>query len=492
MTLTALTPEHTEPTAALGTRLSRALNAPISIQSLVATRVLFGAILLWDYFRYVNYTRIERYYVNTDYTFPYFGLDFIQPLPDPWIYYAWGLVGLSSFLVMIGAFYRVAIVTFILSFGYFFLLDRTQYLNHNYMVLLYAVLLAVSPANRAFSVDAWLKPHIRALTIPYWPVAALRLQTEVILVFAGIVKITDDWLRGEPLRMWMQERIGDIPLASLFQWDWVVMAAASGVVLLHIVGAPLLLWRKTRLWIFLIYVMFHVSNAIFFNIGIFPWLTIAVTLIFFDPDWPQRLLRRTLGLVEDLPPMPPPPRLTLPGLGRAGLLALGLWFTVQLALPVRQAAFPNLVGWTGDGHRFSWRMRIYDRSGRGYFRVVAPAGRTWIIEPEELLTRRQARNILTRPDLIHDFAKLLESEFARKGFADVAVYGHIRVSLNGRPMQDFVDSEVDLTKAGYNLFGPDDWVLPIETRAADGLIADWWPPLPLQKPDPEARLQAAN
>lgn len=463
----------------------RKLSETVSIQSLVAMRILFGAILVWDCYRYIIYTRITRYYVDTKVTFPYFGLDFIQPLPEPWIHYAWLAVGISAFMVMIGAFYRVAIITFIISFGYFFLLDRTQYLNHNYMVLLYAGLLAIMPANRAWSVDAILWPGIRSRVIPRWPVSALKLQTEVILIFAGIVKINDDWLRGEPLRMWMQARMDDMWLARIFEHDVILMATAVGVILLHCLGAPLLLWKRTRLWIFLVYCFFHVANSQFFNIGIFPWLTIAVTLIFFDPDWPQQLARKIAGQFETLPPMRPVE--ALPSSGGRILPALGafliVWFAVQLFLPMRQALFPNLVGWTGDGHRFSWRMRIYDRDAEGYFKVVSHDGKmTWYVEPEAYLSSRQARAILTRPDLIHDFAVFLADEARREGVGDVAVYAVIEKSLNGRPYQPYVDTETDLLSAGYNWFGSDRWVLPLRTRAAEDRIAYWYPPLPLQKP----------
>ena len=189
-------------------------------------------------------------------------------------------------------------------FGYVFLLDRTQYLNHNYMVLSYGALLALAPASRAFSLDARLGLVQRSLAIPRWPVAAIKLQTEIILIYAGIVKITDDWLRGEPLRMWMHDRVDDVWIASIFQYDAILLAAAWGTVALHILGAPFLLWQRTRLPVFVLYCGFHAANATFFNIGIFSWLTIAVTTIFFAPDWPQRLLRRGLGLVEALPPQP--------------------------------------------------------------------------------------------------------------------------------------------------------------------------------------------
>ena len=469
--------------AGWGQRLVAYLSAPVSIQSLVALRILFGAILVWDCWRYFKYDRIYRYYVAPDWTFPYFGLDFIQPLPAPHIYFAWGLVGVFAFLVMVGLFYRAAIWGFVLVFGYFFLLDKAQYLNHNYMVLLYAILLGFAPANRAFSLDARWGLVTSTPMIPRWPVAAVRLQTEIILIYAGIVKITDDWLRGEPLGMWLRARADEVLFGPLFQYDWVILAGAWGTVALHVLGAPLLLWKKTRLWIFLVYCCFHVSNSVLFNIGIFPWITIAVTLIFFEPDWPQRLARRALGLFETLPPMPAPPAVGVPRPGPVLLAVLAVWFAVQIAVPQRQIFFPNLVGWSGDGHRFSWRMRIYDRDAEGVFTVVWPdSGQRLEIDPRDVMSDRQARAILTRTDLIHDFARKIEARAREAGASDVEVYARIEKSLNGRPTQLYIDPNTDLTAVRYAWFRPDPWVLPPQSRVAEERIPAWFPPLPLQRP----------
>ncbi len=474
------------PDATLWRRAQAHLSEPVSIQSLAVTRILFGAILVWDCWRYVRYDRIFRYYVEPTWTFPYFGLDFIRPLPEPWIHWAWLLVGIFAFMVMIGAFYRVAIVGFTLVFGYFFLLDKAQYLNHNYMVLLYAALLCFAPAGRAFSVDAWRRPETRVSHIPRWPVSAIRLQTEIILIYAGIVKITDDWLRGEPLGLWLRAQADDRMIGWLFHYDWVILMGTWGTVALHILGAPLLLWRRTRLWIFLIYCGFHVSNAVFFNIGIFPWLTIAITLIFFDPDWPQQVARRLLGLFETLPPMPrpEPAALRVPAIGTGLMALLAVWFAVQIVVPQRQIFFPNLVGWTGDGHRFSWRMRIYDRDAHGAFIIHEPAtGVTVRVDPYDVMSARQAHAVLTRTDLIHDFARKLEQKVQREGMGEVEVRAEIMKSLNGRPMQLYIDPEVDLTAVPYNWFRPDPWVLPLETRAGVSEdIPDWLPPWPQQRP----------
>ena len=61
------------------------------------------------------------------------------------------------------------------------------------------------------------------------------------------------------------------------------------------IGAPLLLFRRTRVYAAIAYAGFHLSNHFLFEIGIFPWLTMAGTMMFFDPDWPRQVWRRMWG-----------------------------------------------------------------------------------------------------------------------------------------------------------------------------------------------------
>ena len=71
------------------------------------------------------------------------------------------------------------------------------------------------------------------------------------------------------------------------------MAIASyGVIALHLIGAPLLLFRRTRLYVIAIYFVFHLMNVVLFRIGIFPWMTMAATLLFLEPDWPKRMTHK--------------------------------------------------------------------------------------------------------------------------------------------------------------------------------------------------------
>ncbi len=445
---------------ALLPRAAAALSRPVSAQSLAVFRIAIGALLALDCWRFIAHDRIYRYYVQPEFHFTYPGFGWVSPLPEPWIYLAWLTMGALAILVMVGLFYRLAIIGLMVVFTYFFLLDRAEYLNHFYLVILFLFLLCFLPAHRAWSLDAQLRPGRGPAVVPYAAVFILRAQMEIMLIFAGLVKITPDWLAGEPLGLWLRAQADEFPLGWLFHYDAVILAGTWGTILLHVLGAPLLLWKRTRLVTFLVYCVFHSANAVFFNIGIFPWLTIAATTIFFAPDWPGRLLAR-LGRVRPVPPAVTSVPVPVP-LSRAAIAAIAVWIGVQLYLPIRAAFFPTDVRWSGDGHELSWRMRIFDRDAQGTFYVTAANGDVWAVKPEEFLTARQAGKMLVRPDMIHQFAGYLDRVWQEAGYGDVAVRAEISKSLNGRPPQPFVDPAVDLSAVAFNNFGPDPWVVPLD------------------------------
>jgi hypothetical protein len=246
-------------------------------------------------------------YVAPDFHFTYYGFAWIAPWPGNGMYLHFAALGVLAALIMTGLFYRLAIILFVQAFAYVFLLDQTEYLNHFYFVLLLAILLALVPAHRVWALDALRRRREPvAGTVPVWAVWSLRAQMEIVLIYAGIVKINPDWLRLEPLRMWLAGS-ADLPLIGpLLLQDWAIAVGAYGVIALHVLGAPLLLYDRTRLWVFGLYCVFHISNHALFNIGIFPWLTIAGTTLFFAPDWPRRLAAMVRGILSA------PPRRTVP------------------------------------------------------------------------------------------------------------------------------------------------------------------------------------
>ena len=253
----------------------------VDASALVVFRVMFGVIMLVECWRFWSKGWIERHYIAPQFFFKYYGFEWVEAWPGEGMYWHFAALAALSLLITLGVLYRLATVLFFFAFTYVFLLDQARYLNHFYLVILIAAALMVIPA-----------PLLRAQT-PAWSMWLFRLQFEVMYIFAGIVKINADWLRLEPMGMWLARRDDFYLLGDLFQQDGVVALASYGAIAIHLIGAPLLLVKATRGWVMAIYFAFHLMNHFLFQIGIFPWVAMAGTLLFLEPDWPRRALRAT-------------------------------------------------------------------------------------------------------------------------------------------------------------------------------------------------------
>ncbi len=426
--------------------------------------------MLWEVYRYFTYGWITRYYVEPVINFTYYGFSWVKPWPGRGMYIHFLVLGLAAACVMAGFLYRIATPVFFLAFTYFFLLDQTRYLNHFYLVCLISFLMCFLPAERAFSVDAWLRPKIRSDVVPAWTLWLLRAQVGIPYFYGGIAKLNSDWLRGgEPMRTWLSPLTRASGGSPVFTSDWIVYGFVIGGLLLDLLVVPLLLWRRTRLFAFAAAVVFNLINAVIFDIGIFPWLMLGALLIYFPPDLMRRFARaftapgkpavdvRTLAKTDDAP-LSSSQKLV------AGMLAA--YIVVQLVFPLRHYLYPGNVSWTEEGHNFAWHMKLRTKDGDAVFTVTHPAsGQTWTIKPEDYLASHQVTKMTTKPDLLVLFAQYLAEEKRREGYDNVEVRANVMVSLNGRHPQLLVDPNVDLAKQEVSLL-PQPWIVPLTTPLA--------------------------
>ncbi|ASJ72186.1 HTTM domain-containing protein [Granulosicoccus antarcticus] len=447
-------------------RLRQLFFKPVDAISLSVFRIVFGALLLFESVNYGIFLCLDCMYRDTSLLFKYHHFEWVGLPPGnglEWMYLA---MGISAFCVMVGLYYRVAIIVTALLFSWLFLLDQALYLNHFYLVIIYAVIMIFVPAHRHLSLDAMRKPEWASAVVPNWGRLWLGAQTEIVLLYAGVVKLNLDWLNLEPMRLWMNWRSADA--APFFQWitqDWGIGLASYGVIVLHLVGAPLLLWRRTRLPVFLVYCCFHLINAFVFSIGIFPFLTISATLILFDADWPRQFARwlserkwaRRTGdpggfsrclahIAEPLSSVAYRPGLTLsPVWRRSIVIGVCVWLSVQLVVPLRHLAAPGNVAWNEDGHRFSWRMKLRSKQGTTKFVVIREDGKRWQVDPAEYLNKKQVGKMACIPDLIWQFAQFLDTTYSENGRFQIAVHADAMCSLNTRERAPLVNRLVDLS-----------------------------------------------
>jgi hypothetical protein len=301
------------------------------------------------------------------------------------------------------------------------------------------------------------RPELRSDTAPAWALWALRAQIGIVYVYGGLAKLNGDWLRGEPLRMWLANR-GGVPIFG--PWlteEGVVYLFTYGGLLLDLCIVPLLLWRTTRPYAFGAAALFHLLNALLFRIGIFPCLALAATALFFSPDWPRRLVARFRPTAVPASIRPAvEPRASRSWMG--GLLAV--YFAWQLLFPLRHWLYPGNVNWTEEGHLYSWHMKLRDKRSDAIFIVTDRAsGTTWELDSGGFLTRRQVSKMASRPDMILQFAHWLAELLESDGGA-VEVRARVHASLNGRRPQLLIDPETNLA-AERRDWRPARWILPL-------------------------------
>jgi len=260
--------------------------------------------------------------------------------------------------------------------------------------------------------------------------------------------------------MWLASRADTPVIGTVLHQPWTGHVASwSGIAFdLTIVGW--LLWRRSRCAAYLVLVAFHVLTWRLFAIGVFPWVMIAGTLVYFDPSWPRhatralglgghRLIWRSgrpssHGLIR-MPPRPPASRSR-----RRGIIAVTmLWAVLQLAVPLRHLVAAGDVRWTEEGYYGSFRVMLTEKAGLLTFAVTDPAtGEQWMVEPTMVLTDWQARQASIRADLTLAAAHLVAEALERRGHADVEVRADSWVSFNGRRRQRLIDPAVDLAALG--------------------------------------------
>lgn len=433
---------------------------PVSATSAAAFRIMFGLIGFAAVCRFAAKGWISELYIEPVHHFTYAGFWWVQPWSGWGMYVHFALLALASLGVALGYRYRLSIIAFFVLFTYIELIDKTTYLNHYYWVSLASLLMIFLPLHRTVSLDARRNPALRSESIPRWVIWALMAQVGVVYVFGGIAKLNPDWLfHAQPLRIWLYNS-GDVPLVGpLLKEAWVAYAMSWAGVAFDLTIVGWLLWRRSRPIAYVALVVFHVMTWLLFPIGMFPWIMIAGTLVFFAPDWPHRMIaalrRRPFAeTVHFQVNVPSPTWLT-----RAGMVGLVLFALVQVAMPFRHWAYPGNVQWNEDGYRFSWRVMLTEKTGHVRFRVTdTNTGEEWLEYPEHFLTALQTERMAYQPDMILATAHIIAEEAKERG-RTVQVRADAFVTFNGRETTRFVDPEVDLARVEPG-FGPKTWVLP--------------------------------
>jgi hypothetical protein len=135
---------------------------------------------------------------------------------------------------------------------------------------------------------------------------------------------------------------------------------------------------------------------------------------------------------------------------------LCLYALIQLLLPVRHFAYHlgtnETVNWTGEGEQFGWRMMLTSKRCTGHFTVLLRDGQSVRVETDDLgFTLKQEWRVFQDPArYTWQVAHFLRGQMGEDHVA--AVYAQASCSLNGGPVQPYINASVDLLKVTDDVF----------------------------------------
>jgi len=420
-------------------------------------RLAFGILMVGSIIRFAANGWIDKFYIQPQFHFTYYGFGWVKPYGNL-TYIVFIICGLSALMVAVGYKYRLAIILFFLSFTYVELLDKTTYLNHYYFVSVVSFVMIFLPAHAGFSIDAYKNPAKAFDRIPRYTVDIIKLLLAIVYIYAGLAKLNSDWLTDAmPLKIWLPANANLPVIGPLLVKTWVAYAFSYVGAVYDLGIVFLLINKRTRLFGFVLVVVFHLLTRILFPIGVFPYVMIVSSLIFFSSGFHRRVLASIKGILR------------LPIIKSSGqniannkplFIFLMLFMAFQLLFPFRYLLYPHELFWTEEGFRFSWRVMLMEKAGNTEFVVSDPkTAKTVYVDNKKFLTAFQEKQMSFQPDFILEYAHYLHDYYEKQGMFDPVVTVHSHVALNGRLVQEYIDPNVNLAKE-YESYSHKTWIRP--------------------------------
>ena len=418
---------------------------------LIVFRIFFGFLVACESFGAILTGWVKRVLIDPQVTFSFIGFEWLKPLPGFGMYFYFIAMGVFGLAIMLGYRYRIAIISYTILWAGAYFMQKTAYNNHYYLLLLISFLMIFLPSNSYASLDVRQNRIKEENTMPYWISLLFIIQVAIVYVFASIAKFYPDWLDGTFTRNLLADSTNVIALKKLFLQKWFYLFIAYMGIIFDLLIVPLLLFKKTRMLALLASLTFHLFNAIFLEIGIFPFFALTFVLFFYEPETIRSVFLRKKTSIE-----------TENGhsnyYGKKIVYFLIIpYLIIQLLLPLRHHFIEGDVFWTEEGHRLSWRMMLRERNGFIHIRIKdLKTGEESLYDYRKNLTDKQIQNLATKPDFIWQYCQYITKEFKGK---DIAIFIKCKNSINRKEYKTLIDPKFDMAKAKWDYFRHNEWLL---------------------------------
>ncbi|XP_067857400.1 vitamin K-dependent gamma-carboxylase [Heptranchias perlo] len=461
------------------------LNRPTDPASLGVFRLLFGLLMALDIPQERGLSSLDHRYFDELVVcrFPLF--NFLEPFPLDWMYVVFVIMWLGAIGIMLGCFYRLSCLMFLIPYWYVFFLDKTAWNNHSYLYGLIGFQLTFMDANRYWSVDGLRNPKKRNAQVPLWNYTLLRAQIFIVYFIAGVKKLDADWVEGYSMNHLAGHWLFD-PFKIVLTEELVnVLVVHGGGLVLDLTSGYLLFFDITRPYAMFFVTYFHCMNSQLFSIGMFSYTMLATSLLFCYPNWPKVIIQKIPAFLRNLLPLADPPQQSnscaypsvepdrkgrnkqpvsketaLTFRQRMGAVFTVLYLAEQFFLPYSHFITKGYNNWTNGLYGYSWDMMVHSRSHQ-HVKITYKDGVTGEIGYLNPGVWTQSRRWKDHADMLKQYSSCLARELQTYNISDPKIYFDIWVSMNERFQQRLFDPRVDVVMAEWSPFKKTSWLMPL-------------------------------
>ncbi len=161
---------------------------------LLIFRIFLGILISLECYGAILTGWVRRTLIEPKFTFSFIGFEWLQPLPGsgcistfllwvPWVFSLLLVISTDSVLFHLPLLWTAV-----------YLMQKTSYNNHYYLLVLISLIMCFLPANQAYSLDARTKPQIRSESMYSYVKWIIVLQLFIVYTYAALAKLYADWL----------------------------------------------------------------------------------------------------------------------------------------------------------------------------------------------------------------------------------------------------------------------------------------------------------
>ncbi|MEO1524963.1 MAG: HTTM domain-containing protein [Planctomycetota bacterium] len=400
----------------------------VDIAPLAVLRIVIGITFWFWASKFLVDDRWAIFFTKPLILFKYNGFEWVRLWPEDGIWWHFQWTRVAAVCLAIGLLTRLSALALAFSMAYTMLVERQIYNNHDYLLATTAFLMALMPAGRRFSVDAWVQSVLftkqsAVTTMPLWQWWLVRFQLGMPYVFGAIAKLDADWRAGQPSGMFVDSRVDTPIIGPLFAMDQAQFVMTWGGLFFDLLIVPALLFKPTRIVAIVAACAFHLTNATIFQIGVFPWFMLATLFVFF----PVGYIPRLFGIRADDQAETSDRRDRISE-SRPVRWLIGGYVLIQLLLPIRPWVLHGNPAWNERGQRFAWRMMLRHKECLLWYKVETDDD--FLFTPAEfVMTPNQVRRAPRDPEMVRQAAVKIEDLVRSTGIEDCRVYALALVSL---------------------------------------------------------------